>query len=201
VLPDYPEAKKHLQKEFIKALRKESEKDPIINMIHVRRSYEGNAFEFETEDGFSQSGSYKLLASKFEISKDEVIEKGPDAYFLRIPQIAKEWIDKQSRLLFQKMEEVTAATGNIVDAKSKPISPELILAALDKIAINFDEFGNPIVPSIVLHPSKLEAMKKEFGRFQSDPILLVKYKFAYKLIMDKKRQEWYDRESNRKLVD
>ncbi len=201
MLPDYPETKRHLQKEFVAAIRKETKKDPFISMIHFRESYEGNSFRFTTDDGFSQTGGYKEISTKFEISKDEIVKKGPDAYFSRIPQIAKDWIALQSRLLFQKMDEVTKKTGNIVDAKSKPLSPELILAALDKIAISFDEFGNANLPAIVVHPDKLEKMKKEFQKYESDPLFMTKYKLMYKLIIDKKRQEWLDRESDRKLVD
>lgn len=201
MLPDYPETKRHLQKEFIAAIGKETKKDPIISMIHFRESYEGDTFRFTTDDGFSQTGTYKEISTKFEISKDEIVKKGPDAYFSRIPQIAKDWIERQSRLLFQKMDEVTETTGNIVDAKSKPLSPELILAALDKVAVSFDEFGNANLPAIVVHPDKLERMKKEFQRYESDPLLMIKYKLMYKLIIDKKRQEWLDRESDRKLVD
>lgn len=88
-------------------------------MIQFRQSYEGNGFEFETEDGYSQSGSYKLLQISFNISKDEAIKSGPEAYFSRIQQIAKDWIDQQSRLLFEKMEEVTATTGNIATTAVK----------------------------------------------------------------------------------
>jgi len=201
VFPDYPATKRHLQKEFTAAIRKETKKDPLISLIHVRQSYEGNAFTFTTDDGFSQTGTYKELSTKFEISNDEILKRGPEAYFSRVPQIAKEWVEKESRLLFQMMDEVTERTGNVVNAESKPLSPELILAALDKVAISFDEFGNAILPALVVHPDKLEGMKKEFQKYESDPLFKLKYKLKYKLIIDKKRREWLDRESDRKLVD
>lgn len=201
MLPDYPATKRYLQKEFTAAIKKENKKDPITSLIQVRQSYEGNTFAFTTDDGFLQSGTYKDLSTKFEISKAEVLKRGPEAYFSRVQQIAKEWAEKQSRLFFQMMDEVTETTGNVVNAKSKPLSPELILAALDKVAISFDEFGNAILPALVVHPDKLEGMKKEFQKYESDPLFTLKYKLKYKLIIDKKRQEWFDRESDRKLVD
>ena len=201
MLPDYPTAKRHLQKEFATAIRRETKKDPVMSMIRFRESYEGNTFKFTTYDGFSQIGTYKEIATKFEISKDEMLKRGPEAYFSRVQQIAREWVKQQSRLLFQKMDEVTEITGNVVDAKSKPLSPELILAALDKVAISFDEFGNPNLPALVVHPDKLERMKEEFRKHESDPLFTMKYKLMFKLIIDKKRQEWLDRESDRKLVD
>jgi hypothetical protein len=201
MLPDYPATKKYLQKKFTATIRKETKKDPFIGMIQFRESYEGNTFRFTTNDGFFQKGGYKEISTKFEISKDEIVEKGPDAYFSRVPQIAKDWIELETRLLIQKMDEVTRKTGNIVNGKSKPLSPELILDALDKVAISFDEFGNANIPALVVHPDNFEKMKKEFKKYESDPLFMIKYKLLYKLIIDKKRREWLDRESDRKLVD
>lgn len=54
---------------------------------------------------------------------------------------------------------------------------------------------------MVSHPDKREAMKKEFEKHDSDPLFIIKYNLKYKLIIDKKRQEWLDRQSDRKLVD
>ena len=201
MLPDYPATKKHLQKEFLAAMKKENEKDPVVSMIHFRESFEGDTFKLTTIDGFSQQGQYKEIFTKFEISKDEIVKRGPEAYFSRVKQIAKEWAEQQARLLFQKMDEVTEITGNVVDAKSKPLSPELILAALDKVAIDFDEYGNANLPALFVPPGKIERMKEEFRKYEADPLFIIKYKLIYKLIIDKKRQEWFDRESNRKLVD
>lgn len=130
MLPDYPSTKRHLQKEFINALRNETKKDPIMSLIHFRESYEGNTFSLTTEDGFYQTGTYNEVSTKFEISKEEVLKRGPEACFSRVPQIAKDWVEQQARLLFQMMDKVTEITGNVVEAKFKPLSPELIIAAL-----------------------------------------------------------------------
>jgi hypothetical protein len=146
-------------------------------------------------------GSYQEISTKFEISKEELLKSGPEAYFSRVPQIAKEWSEKQAQLFFKKMDEIVEATGNVVDAKSRPLSPSLYLAALDTVAMSFDEFGNPNLPSLFLHPDKAEKMKEEFQKLETNSILKLKFNLLRKLIIDKKRQDWVDRESNRKLVD
>ena len=55
---------------------------------------------------------------------------------------------KQSQQIFKKMDEATQKTGNILDVKSQPLSPDLVLEALKKVSIDFDEAGNPIYPNI-----------------------------------------------------
>mgnify|MGYP005842212155 CR=1 FL=1 len=197
MLPDYPKTKRYLRKEFVAAVQKETSKNPLISMIKFREIHEGNTFQLTTDDGFSQKGKYKEMAVPFEISKEEMVARGPEAYFSKVEQIAKEMGTQHSQKLSRMMDEITEVTGNKVDAKSKPLSPELILTALEKVAISFDEFGNPILPTLIVSPEQYEKMKKEIPNWKPDPVLGTRRK----LIIAKKRQEWLDRESNRKLVD
>jgi hypothetical protein len=196
MLPDYPEIKKYLRREFILSLEKDR-KDPLLSTIPVHVIHEGNIFSTTSVDGFSQEGAYKEIAAKWEVSREEMMTQGPEAYFSSAEKVAKELDKQKAKQLIEKIEEATQRTGNIVDAKSKPLSPDLILSALDKIAIDFDELGNPVFPYLVVSPEQFEKIKADIPKWESDPITNVRYK----LIIDKKRQEWIDRENNRKLVD
>lgn len=197
MLPDYPSIKKKIQKKFREAVKKEIQKDPLLSQIKTHQVNEGNILTSSSIDGYSESVEYKLISAKFEITKEEIINKGPDAFFSKVDELAKEMGKQQSQLVFNKMEEVTERTGQVVDAKSKPLSPQLILEALEKVAIDFDEYGNPIFPSLVLSPDQYEKIKDEIPKWESDPELRRKHKE----LIEKKRLEWIDRESRRKLVD
>lgn len=196
MLPDYPEIKRFLRKEFILSLDR-LQNNPLLETIPVHIIHEGDAFSVTSVNGFSQEGAYRKIAAKWEISREEMMTKGPEAYLSRTEQVAKELNDQKAKQLIEKMEEVTQRTGNVVDAKSKPLSPDLILSALDKIAIDFDELGNPIFPKLVLSPKQFEKIKTEIPKWEADPTINARHK----LIIEKKRQEWIDRENNRKLVD
>jgi hypothetical protein len=63
--------------------------------------------------------------------------------------------------------------------------------------MDFDELGFPIYPTLILSPDLYEKVKSELQRWSSDPKVIARQKE----IIDKKRKEWLDRESNRKLVD
>ena len=204
MLPDYPKTKRYIQKRFQNLIQKEIRDNPLLSLIKYRDVHEGSTYSITSEDGYTQKGAYKnisAISAKFEISQEEMILKGPEALFSRVRQIAEEMINQSHHDFVKVMEEATERTGNIVDAKSKSFSPELILAALDKVSIDFDEFGNPILPALIVSPEQFEKIKKEIPEWESDPILTIKYNILRKLIIDKKRQEWIDRESSRQLVD
>ena len=196
MLPDYPEIKNYLRRQFILSVEK-TQKDPFLSLIPVHFVHEGNAFSVTSVDGFSQEGVYKEIAAQWQVSREEMITKGPEVYFSAAEKISQEFNKQKAKQLMDKMDEATQKTGNVIDAKSKPLSPDLILSALDKIAIDFDESGYPIFPNLVVSPEQFEKMKTEIPKWESDPTIAVRHK----LIIDKKRDEWIERENNRKLVD
>ena len=151
MLPDYPSIKKGLEQKFLEAIENEIKKDPLISRIKLHQILEGDKLTVSTIDGYSETADYKLLTSKFGIRIDEVIEKGPAVIFSKVPEIAKDIIKQQSKLIIEVVDKATQKTGNIVNAKSKPLSPELILEGLKKLAIDFDEFGNPIYPILSMY--------------------------------------------------
>jgi hypothetical protein len=141
MLPDFPEIKRYLRKTFLLTIEKEMRKNGLLSQIAVHETHEGNAFKLTSAEGFLQEGKYKELSSKFEIPREEMISKGPEAYLDKAVQIAKDISGEREKQIFEKMDEVTKMTRNIVNAESKPLSPDLILSALDKIAIDFDELA------------------------------------------------------------
>ena len=198
MLPDFPKTKRYVYQSFIEAVNKERNKNPFLSQIKIRPIYEGNSFEVITEDGYSDKGTSKEIAiSKFEISREELIAKGPEAFFSKVKQIGKEAGEQSSREMIKKIEETTDRTNNIVDAKSEKLSPKHILSALDKISIEFDDYGNMIRPLLVLSPELGKRVKKEAPDWEKDPYMTA----LYKVVIAKKRQEWIDRQNNRKLVD
>jgi len=197
MLPDYPRIKKGLEQKFLEAIENEIKKDPLISRIKFHQVHEGDELTVSTIDGYSETVDYKLLTSNFGITNDEIIEKGPEVIFSKVPEIAKDIIQQQSKLIIETMDKATQKTGNIVNAKSKPLSPELILEGLKKIAIDFDEFGNPIYPVLWLSQKQFEKIKDKIPEWEKNP----EYKKKQKELIEEKKQEWLDRQNSRKLVD
>ena len=200
MLPDFPTVKKKIEDDFNKKIREKINREkintePFLLQIGRKRVHEGNILTSSSMEGYTESSEYKLISSGFSIKPDEIIEKGVEAFFSKIDKISKELIKQQSQLFFKKMDEVTKRTGNIVNTKGK-FSPEVYLEALEKVTIDFDEFGNPLFPALILNPKDLEKIKADIPKW--DPNL---WKTCLELLVEKKRREWRDRESRRKLVD
>ena len=197
MLPDFPKLKIRLNKKFEAMVSEKIQENPLLSQIRRTIVHEGNTFTVTSYDGYSTKSDYEKFASEFNIDADTVRKKGPDAFYEKIPILSKEIADKMSQHTIDTLEKVTEATGNVVRSK-EGITPNSILEALEKIEIGFDENGNPIMPTIVMSPHDFEVFKSKEKEWEAQAPAL---EARRKEIIDKKRKEWVDKESNRKLVD
>ena len=197
MLPDYPKIKEKLLELFQESIEIEVDKDPFLAQIHKQIIHEGNSLAVTSVDGYSNTSEFEELETKFSISHDDLVKLGFKAYLDKIPLVAKELIEKRTSSILKIMDKVTETTGNVVNANHKDLSPELVLDALEKMELNFDELGQPIMPIIVVSPQQMEKMKSE----KVNPIKYVLLEQRRKEIIEKKKRQWLDRENNRKLVD
>lgn len=196
MLPDYSEIKREIQIKFQNLVDKEIQKDPLIRTISKKYVYEGNSLNTTSVDGYQKNSEYQLISAEFRVKPEDIIEKGLDAYYSKVQEIGRELAKKQNKSAIQAIDEATNEVGNRINCKSKPIS-EWYLEALDKVNINFDNFGNPLIPTLFVNPADYERIKNDFADLSSDSIIQEKLSE----IIDRKRRIWIDRQSNRKLVD
>ncbi len=197
MFPDFPKIKLEIKKNFEEYLRKQSRSDPLIGSITQIFIHEGDKLIYYTVDGEKKETTFDIIQSKFTIKNDKIITEGSKAL---IP-IANEIIgDLQNQLgnnILAKLEETTKETGNVVDGKGKEISPDLIFKALEKMQIDFDEEGNPYMPTMFVSPEMGKKIGDKLPEWKKDRT----HKKKVDDLMIKKKEEWDDRESNRKLVD
>jgi hypothetical protein len=183
---------------FNDAVRKEQLKNMLLSEVKIRLIYEGDSYEVITEDGYSDKGANKLVPlAKFNVSDEEVIAKGPEALFARVQEIGKEAGEKSAHEIVLKMQEVTDRTKNTIDAKSEKLSLKHILALMDKMQVDFDDFGKMNNLVFVSGPELSERMRIERAKWEKDPVSMA----IYGAIIVTKRLEWFDRQNNRKLVE
>jgi len=72
---------------------------------------------------------------------------------------AKEMKSQMTRRAFARMDEIAEENGMVVDARGRPFSADLFVEMLEKIEIKFDESGNAVMPSLVVHPSMMDKMR------------------------------------------
>ena len=198
MLPDFPQGKILLRKK-INLLFKQAIHAESFVMSHLAGffQHEGNKCTYETEDGEIKEMKYERMESTITINLDEVPDLGPSVIKKRITTAAKEMASQQMGMFFTTLEDLTKEVGNAVDARGMPFSPELIHEMLRKIQIDFNDDGKPYLPTIIVGPEVAKQLEGKFKEWERNP----KFKKEFDEIINIKREEWRDRESNRKLVD
>lgn len=197
MLPDFPKLKGKIVETINRYLQDLVRQEPLLSQFREERVFEGNKMSSNTENGQSNQSSYKKLSASYSIKREDVITKGPTVFIENIKNVAEEIKKQQAELVFNKLSEVTNETGNVVDAKGKPFTFELFMELLEKIEIDFDDQGKPSMPMLVVSPELGIKLKDLLPKWKANP----EYTKRFQEVIEKKRKQWSDRESNRKLVD
>ena len=147
--------------------------------------------------GDTEESDYELFSGALEVNHQDLIERGPIALVEGLKKLAEDLSSQQSKMVFERLDQITDRTGNVVDAEGQAINPDLILQSLEKIEIDFSEDGQPRLPTLVVSPEHYERLKEKMLEWEKDE----HYKRRFDELIERKRQEWRDRESHRKLVD
>ncbi len=197
MLPEFPEIKMLIERALNKNLRAEIRNDPLLSRFGEYHFSEGDKWEVEQEDGSIEKREFTKIEGKVSISSKDVVTKGLGAFAASQLQIAEEIKSKQTEMLIKEFKNTAEQSGNILDNRNRPFTFDTFITLLEKVTIEFDNDGRAILPSLVVAPELAEKLAKEIPKWEAD----LKNKERYDKLLEKKREEWNDRESNRKLVD
>ncbi|OGN75706.1 MAG: hypothetical protein A2X25_02755 [Chloroflexi bacterium GWB2_49_20] len=99
--------------------------------------------------------------------------------------------DSLTKYFFKSMGEITDATGLAFNAKGAPLSLDLIINMLEKMSLEFDDNGEPIMPTLIVPPTTIEHMRKL--EETSDQ------KKRFNEMITKKREEYFANKRTRRL--
>ena len=114
----------------------------------------------------------------------------------KLEEIAEIIIRESAKRFFKKIEETSERMATSMDAGGKPVSANLLLDMTERMQTDFTSDGSPL-GSWIVHPDMLPAMKKASEEIENDPAL----KRRQAEILERQREAWIARESNRKLAD
>ena len=169
--------------------------DPIFSNVTTYIVHEGTKTVMKVGDTLQEDSLFEASA-EYEIKLDRF----PTFSFKDFNDCAREvgtkFLSQKKKNLFETLDRVTHETGNVVDGGGKPLDHEVLFEALDAIQINFDEHGKPEMPSLVVHPDVMPRLEKLSKEAEESPIL----KKRHEDLMSRKREEFLEREADRKLV-
>ncbi|MEW6095401.1 MAG: hypothetical protein AB1567_02585 [bacterium] len=196
MLPDFPNLKRKLQKLLIYRMKRiHSASMPSFYAV-PKRVFEGNRLIVVWEDGSSEELKIKEDKAKIDLNLQEVETITPDIILDKIDAAAKEIAMQQSKRFFEQIDKAVNKVGNVIDVKGRSLCIDDYFQLLEKIWIDFDENGEPILPTSVPNEKTLKSISKVLSQLKTDP----ECKKRYAEIIERKKEEWRVRESNRKLV-
>lgn len=161
------------------------------------RQYEGSSWSLNRPDGSIVTGEFMGIEGVLTVSADEVPTLTPDKVKEKLREAALTMARQTSQGFFKDLDEQLEQHGQVFDAKGQPLDKEIFLRTLDSLQIEFDEQGEPILPALMMHPQMAESIKAEMQQWDNDPEFIKRHR----ALIQRKRMEWRDRESRRKLVD
>lgn len=199
-LPKYPEIKSDVEKMLWKFFEQKA-REELGPFRDVRRftQHEGGKLVHNTLDDTAQRRDmlYQEGSVEFPIARDELAKMKLEDILTLLQEKAKEFGGQQARSSFQVLERITEETGNIVDVGGEPLTIDVFLDTISKISVAFDKFGNPQMPTIVIHPSMEEKYRKLLEEAENDEDA----KRRLNEIIAQKKREYDAEQARRKLVD
>jgi hypothetical protein len=197
MLPDFPNLKRKFKEAMSFLLKMRIRSNPLFSRIKEEHFHEGDRWAIKQPDGTVDESYFTEISEKYVIEPKDVIEKGPSAIIQNQLKLAEKMTKKQHELFLRKMQSVTQKSGNVVDAQGRPFTPELFLELLEKVDIDFDDQGRPQLPALFVGPDLAARIKEKLPEWEAN----LAHKKAFEDLINKKKSQWDDRESNRKLVD
>lgn len=125
-----------------------------------------------------------VMSAEVAVTMDDVYGFNLEKLCLDIYEYAQSFLKDMTKTMFSTLSQVTDFTGNVIDGKGKGVNHEMLIEMLEKIHIDYDQEGNPLLPSIVIHPD----MAKSFEKLKADEDL---YKPKIDEIINRKREAYY----------
>jgi hypothetical protein len=197
MLPDYPEIKRHLHRQLMTQFEAlVATKAPLAAQLRRIRQHEGDRFIFEDDEGHVTEKRHLTFQAPVQLPLRKPISETSLAVTEQLERAAESIAAQSEGLLFTAVQEAVESVGNAYDARGKEFHPNMMWDMLESIHVDFDKHGEPELPTIVLHPDMLAAIRHKLPEWEADPDL----KKRRTEVLQRKKEEWRDRESHRKLV-
>jgi hypothetical protein len=133
-----------------------------------------------------------MIESRIIIKFDDVRSCNLDALSEQVDSMAEERLSIVMPHFFSVIGKTSEAAGTGTDARGKPFSFDSFLEGLEKVEIRFDREGQPILPTLVVHPLMAQ-------QIASLPPPTEEQQRAYDDLISRKRGEFNARRRYRKL--
>lgn len=197
MLPDYPKVKSLISESFSDFLsRRKNEKLGIFSKLEATILHEGSVSHIYRDDGTHSVVEMQHIEASAQLEHDsrQIETLDVNDIFKVLEELADGMALKQHKILIDCLDEACEESGNVVDGK-KPFV-EQIFEGMEMQYMSFDDDGQLSEDHTFYGGSKaVEQYNTFLQQLDSDAPL----RQRYNSLMERKRQEWRDREATRNL--
>jgi len=195
MLPDYKRIKEDLKSEILYESQVEQFKQlsPLVSVPSLWQ--EGDKAFLVRETGKREEISLKESQENIEIKKCDIGNLTLAEIKERFFKMAHAFASIQMKNIFDEISLATESIGNVIEVKGE-FKPEDIFEIIKKVSIDFKPNGDPEMGNFFVGPNSNDKLIEVLKIIDSDPA----YKIQYDKLIEIKREEWRERENNRKLV-
>ena len=195
MLPDFTRVKTRTNRDLGRWVRQQIPiVAPLLKGVATFQQHEGRTSTIVREDGSEDPTDYHTISGESVMNRDEMKRFDLEVVHQKLRELAIQIGQAQTQGLLKAVEKAANSVGNVVHAGGK-LTPDKYLEVFRKIEMDFDpQTLQPTVGHVqVMHPDMATKVKE----WEKNPV----FKAEFEQIMAVKREEWRDREANRKLVD
>jgi hypothetical protein len=197
MLPNYPIISRKITKFCIEKLEEERDfRAYPFSKAKKDLLHEGSRSAIIREDGSIEEFDFKKIEVGFTIDEKEIGTLTINEVLNKMSQMSKEMAKQFVEYFVETIDEAVKKVGNVVNSEGKKITTEKVFEMIEKICIDFDEFGKPEFPTFVGNKSGVESIKNALLEIEKNKELDKKFKD----LLERKKRQYLDREANRKLV-
>jgi hypothetical protein len=198
MLPDFVRVKKRRWRWFSRTLREKAERlTPLLNHVRTVQQHEGRRVQYDTVDGTRDVIAYdKKTSASLKVSLDEIAGMDNSQYSARAEAMAKDIATQQMQQFFATVDETCQKAGTATHIGGRPFDPMMLVEALANVDVDFDERGQPQLPTLVTSPKNQPIFDEKLAEAERSP----EFQRRWNELMQQKWMAWRDREADRKLV-
>jgi hypothetical protein len=195
VLPDYPEIKKVIYDLYISRMKKIMMQAPF-DEVPKHTILEGHQNSITRHDNTIDETEFKEISFNISIDLLDYEKTSIEDILEKVDNCAIEMAKQHSQHFFSVIEKTVEAVGNTVECQIDSFGPEQIFEMLSKVEISFNKDGSPNLPTAIGNYETAKKFSETLKMIEDAPEL----KKQMDILIERKRSEWRDRESSRKLV-
>lgn len=167
-------------------------KDLLLGQIRTVNIIHDGGIIYDHKDNEKQHKTDLIKLSSSIVIKNEVIEEYRiEEFSIIFYEFVMNQIGETVKMIVNETTKIAEFTGNIIDVKGAEMDGDKILNMIEKMPINFNGEGKPVLPQIFCGSD----MYKKFENFK----LSQTQQQEFDRIIESKKADWYAKKRYRKL--